>query len=179
MGVHLTSNSLETPLSFLSVRALPAVLAVMLVTACATASTATSVPGQDAPAAQAERVTRSEGAAESTGAEKDARTAAQQKIDSHLLHEIYRKRGQAGDKDVPPGPTGVRLDGSDRALVDIRADVTPALIALVKKSGAAIVSSSTRYHSIIARVPLLHIERLAGDPAVRAISPAAEATTVR
>src|SRR5687767_14579114 len=84
MGVHLTSNPLETPLSFLSVRALPAVLAVMLVTACATASTATSVPGQDAPAAQAERVTRSEGAAESTGAEKDARTAAQQKIDSRL-----------------------------------------------------------------------------------------------
>jgi hypothetical protein len=57
--------------------------------------------------------------------------------------------------------------------------VTPALIALVKKSGATIVSSSTRYHSIIARVPLLQLERLAGDPAVRAISPAAEATTVR
>jgi hypothetical protein len=182
MGVHLTSNPLETPLSFLSVRALPAALAVMLVTACATASTATSVPDQETPAAQTERVTRPErpaGSAGATQSEKDARTAAQQKIDSRLLQEIYRKRGQAADKNVPPGPTGVRLDGSGRALVDIRADVTPALIALVRKGGATIVSSSTRHHSIIARVPLLQLERLAGDPAVRAISPAAEATTVR
>jgi hypothetical protein len=182
MDFHLTSNPLETPLSFLSVRALPAALAVMLVTACATASTATSIPDQETPAAQTERVTRPErpaGSAGATQSEKDARTAAQQKIDSRLLYEIYRKRGQAAEKNVPPGPTGVRLDGSDRALVDIRASVTPALIALVKKSGAAIVSSSTRYHSIIARVPLLQLERLAGDPAVRAISPAAEATTVR
>ncbi len=128
------------------------------------ATTATSVPEQGAPAVRSE---------------KELRTAAQQKIDSQLLYEIYRKRGQAEEKNVPPDATRVRLDKNDRALVDIRAVVTPALLAKVKKSGATIVSSSTQYHSIIAHVPLLQLERLAGDAAVRAISPAAEATTVR
>ena len=139
-------------------------LTALLVAACTTATTATSVPVQGAPAAQSE---------------KETRTAAQQKIDSRLLYEIYRKRGQAEEKNVPPDSTRVRLDKADRALVDIRAVVTPALIAKVKKTGATIVSSSTQYHSIVARVPLLQLERLAGDPAVRAISPAADATTVR
>jgi len=107
------------------------------------------------------------------------RTAAQQKIDSRLLYEIYRARGEADEKQVPPDPTRVRLDRNGRALVDIRAVVTPALLARLKKMGAAIVSSSSRYHSITARVPLLQLERLAGDAAVRAIAPAADATTVR
>jgi hypothetical protein len=133
------------------------------VAAC-TIATTSSVPDQGAPAAPSEKQTR---------------TAAQQKIDSQLLYEIYRKRGQAGEKKVPPDATRVNLDKNDRALVDIRAVVTPALIAKVKQSGATILSSSAPYHSIIARVPLLQLERLAGDPAVRAISPAAEADTVR
>jgi hypothetical protein len=140
------------------------VRAATFVAACTIATTATSAPRQEAPAAHSEKQTR---------------TAAQQKIDSRLLYEIYRKRGQAGEKGVPPDATRVDLDKHDRALVDIRAVVTPALLANVKKTGATIVSSSTKYRSIIARVPLLQLERLAGDPAVRAISPAAEATTVR
>jgi len=151
-------------LTLCCLRAIPAVLTALLVAACTTATTAISVPGQGAPAAPSE---------------KETRTAAQQKIDSRLLYEIYRKRGQAEEKNVPPDSTRVRIDKADRALVDIRAVVTPALIAKVKKTGATIVSSSTQYHSIIARVPLLQLERLAGDPAVRAISPAADATTVR
>lgn len=107
------------------------------------------------------------------------RTAAQQKLDSQLLYEIYRKRGQAREKKVPPGATRVRIDAKGRALVDIRALVTPALIAKVQKTGATIVSTSTEYHSIIAHVPLLQLERLASEPAVRAISPPADATTGR
>jgi hypothetical protein len=107
------------------------------------------------------------------------RTAAQQKLDSQLLYEIYRKRGQGRAKNVPPGATRVRIDAKGRALVDIRGLVTAALIAKVKKAGGTIVSTSTEYHSIVAQVPLLQIERLAADPAVRAISPAADATTGR
>ncbi len=139
-------------------------LTATCVAACAIATTATSVPDQGASAAPSEKQTR---------------TAAQQKIDSRLLYEIYRTRGQTAEKNVPPDATRVDLDKNGRALVDIRAVVTPALLAKVKKSGAAIVSSSAQYQSIIARVPLLQLERLAGDPAVRAISPAADGTTVR
>lgn len=119
-----------------------------------------------------------EGAAQAV-AEKDARTPAQQKIESRLLYEIYRKRGEAAVKGVPPGPTGVRIDAHGRALVDIRAMVTPALIARVKKAGSTVLSASIQHHSIVARVPLLQLERLAGDRAVRAIAVAPEPVTVR
>jgi hypothetical protein len=76
---------------------------------------------------------------------------------------------------VPPDPTGVRIDGNQRAFVDVRADVTPALEARVRALGATITSVSREYRSIIAWVPLARLERLAGDAAVHAIEPAAQA----
>ena len=66
--------------------------------------------------------------------EKEARTAAQQKIDSQILQEIYRKRGQT-EKLISPEPTLVRIDARGRALVDIRTKVTTGLINRVKKRG--------------------------------------------
>ena len=68
--------------------------------------------------------------------EKEQRTPAQQKINSQLLYEIYRLRGEAAQKAVPPGPTGVKIDARGRALVDIRADPTPALQNSVRHAGA-------------------------------------------
>jgi len=125
--------------------------------------------GSSCPARQTSPVPQSE---------KEARTAAQQKIDSQILQEIYRKRGQT-DKLVSREPTLVRVDTRGRALIDIRAKVTTDLVTRVKKRGGVIVSTDVKYDSIIVRVPLLEIERLASDPAVRSIIPAAEATTVR
>ena len=107
--------------------------------------------------------------------EKESRTPAQKKIDSQLLYELYRVRGQAKQKNVPPDPTGVRIDPTGRALVDVRADVTPALEKKVRDLGGTIQSTSREYRSIIAWIPLTKLERLANDPAVRAIGPAAEA----
>ena len=106
--------------------------------------------------------------------EKDARSPAQQKISSQLLYEIYRARGEAKAKQVPPGPTLVRLDRKKRALVDIRADVTTALQKTIRAHGGTIESVSARYRSIIAWVPLLRLERLAKERAVYAIEPKAE-----
>lgn len=108
--------------------------------------------------------------------EKESRTPAQQKINSQILYEIYRKRGQAAEKQVPPGETGVRLDKKGRALVDVRAEVSPKLQKRVRSLGGTIVSTSREHHTIIAWAPLLKLEQLATDPAVRAIEPAAEAT---
>jgi hypothetical protein len=109
--------------------------------------------------------------------ERESRTAAQRKIGSQLLHEIYRSRGQAVEKNVPPGETGVKIDQKGRALVDVRAEVTQALEKKVASLGSTIVSTSSEYRSIIAWIPLLKLEELAKDPAVRAIVPAAEAMT--
>jgi hypothetical protein len=114
---------------------------------------------------------------EPTRSEKDARTPAQQKINSQLLQEIYRRRGESKEKNVPSGPTSVRVDDKDRALVDIRADVAPALEKKVRDLGSTIVSTSREYRSIIAWVPVLKIERLAADASVRAVEPAPESTT--
>ena len=109
--------------------------------------------------------------------EKVSRTPAQRKIDSQLLSEIYRRRGQAAQKQVPPGETGVKVDARGRARVDLRADVTPALLKKVQRLGGTIQSTSVELRSILAWVPLLKLEQLAGDPAVSSIQPAAEAIT--
>jgi hypothetical protein len=98
-----------------------------------------------------------------------------QKIDSQLLYELYRVRGQAKEKQVPPGPTTVRIDPEGRALVDVRAEVTPALEKKVATLGGTIRSTSREYRSILAWIPIKNLERLAEDPAVHAIVPAAEA----
>ena len=111
--------------------------------------------------------------------EKESRTPAQRKIGSALLYEIYRRRGEAARKNVPPGDTGVKIDPKGRALVDVRVAVSPAMQKKIVSLGSAMVSTSREYHSVIAWVPLLKLERLAADPDVRAIVPAAEASTVR
>lgn len=118
-------------------------------------------------------------AAPQPSTEKEKRTPAQQKINSQLLYEIYRARGDAERLGVPPAPTGVKIDAQGRALVDIRVDPAPAFLRKVRAAGGAVLSTSVSGHSVIARVPLLKLESLAADPAVHAIEPAAEATTVR
>ena len=46
-------------------------------------------------------------------------------------------------------------------LVDIRADVTPAVLARIRDLGGAVVNSVPRYRSIRARLPLAGLEPLA------------------
>ena len=111
--------------------------------------------------------------------EKAARTPAQQKLNSQLLYEIYRRRGEAERKGVPSEPTGVRVDADGRVLVDIRTDQTTALPRLIVRAGGRVLSTSAGDRSVIARVPVLKLEALAADPAVRFIEPAAEPTTLR
>ena len=53
--------------------------------------------------------------------EKASRTPAQQKIDSQLPYEIYRLRGDADRKGVPPGPEpAVRFIGPAAEAVTVR-----------------------------------------------------------
>lgn len=106
---------------------------------------------------------------------KEQRTAAQKKIDSRLLQAIARQ-GRGGTRAaVPATPVaGVRIDRKQRALVDIRVDVTSAFQKKLTRLGATIVTTSIEYHSVVAWVALRQIEALAADDAVRAIVPAPE-----
>ena len=111
--------------------------------------------------------------------EKESRTEAQKKINSQLLNELYRRRGEAEAKGVPPGATLVKIDKEGRAHIDIRCIVSDALLARVKALGGLVESSSAEHHSILARFPILKLEELAKRSDVRFIEPAAEATTVK
>ena len=62
-------------------------------------------------------------------------------------------------------------------LVDIRADVTPAVLARIRELGGSVVNSVPRYRSVRALLPIASIERLAALDAVRAIRPADKAST--
>jgi len=96
--------------------------------------------------------------------EKESRTPAQRKISSQLLYEIYRRRGEAERKRVPPGPTGVKIDEKGRALVDVRAEVTPAIEKKIRDLGGTILSTSAQYLSIIAAFGTASIDDGSFDP---------------
>jgi hypothetical protein len=105
---------------------------------------------------------------------RDARTVAQRKINPRVLSAIYRRRGDLQGKAVAKDPSSVQVDRHGRALVDVRAQVRPDLEKKIKALGGIVVSTSQTYDSIVGWMPLQTLERLAIDPGVRAIEPAAQ-----
>jgi hypothetical protein len=105
---------------------------------------------------------------------RDARTVAQRKISPRVLSAIYRRRGDLQGKAVAKDPSSVQVDRHGRALVDVRAQVRPDLEKKIKALGGIVVSTSKMYDSIVGWMPLQTLERLATDPGVRAIEPAAQ-----
>ena len=99
---------------------------------------------------------------ESEMAEKARRTPAQRKIGTHLLDAL---RG-------PAVPRGLDADGTGRVLVDITAEVSPALLGRVADLGGTVVDSVARYRAVRARLPLQALEALAAEDAVVLIEPA-------
>lgn len=102
---------------------------------------------------------------------RDMRTMAQQKINPRVMTAIYHRRGDAKGKAVPAPAAGVRVDRHGRALVDVRAAVTPELEKKFKALGGILRSKSQTYDSIVGWLPLQTVERLAADRTVRAIEP--------
>ena len=103
---------------------------------------------------------------------RDMRTMAQRKINPRVLTAIYHRRGDAKGKAIAASAdTRVQVDRHGRALVDVRAAVRPELEKKFKALGGVLVSKSQPYDSIIGWLPLQTVERLAADPAVRAIEP--------
>jgi uncharacterized repeat protein (TIGR01451 family) len=109
--------------------------------------------------------------------EKASWTPAQGKIESQLIHGSKRKRGVA----FAPGAPSVKLDlqtqPDGRVLVDIHAEVSPALLTLIQQGGGQIVGSFPQFHSVRAVVTLDQLDSLAGSADVKFIRRAAKATT--
>ncbi len=80
---------------------------------------------------------------------------------------------QAGNPDGPPEPE----PEPERVTVDIRADVTPAVLARIRTLGGTVINSVPKYRAIRAQLPLGSVARLAALAAVQSIRPADEAVT--
>ncbi len=106
--------------------------------------------------------------------EKESRTLARRKIDSQLLYEIDRRHDGTANSIQQ---TDVKIDRRGRALVDISATVTDKLLASIESIGGQALSSSERYNTIRANVPLEKLEALACLNNVRFIQPAAQPVT--
>ena len=114
-------------------------------------------------------------------AQKAQRTPARRKLSSQLLDIVEsqppqaaegRARRQASDKTEPD-----KTEPAEPVLVDIRADVTPALLAHIRALGGTVINSVPKYRAIRAQLPVTAIERLAALAAVQTIRPADEAVT--
>ena len=109
-------------------------------------------------------------------AQKAQRTPAQRKLSSQLLDLVKSQPPQAAEGGAhrrdSDKPTLAKL-----VTVDIRADVTPALLARIRALGGTVINSVPKYRAIRAQLPLHAVERLAALDAVRTIRPADEAVT--
>ncbi|MEA3211410.1 MAG: hypothetical protein QOE70_4467 [Chthoniobacter sp.] len=110
-------------------------------------------------------------------AEKDARTPAQQKLDSQLIWAMKKSRGEKFAAGLESFAEGVKVAADGLELVDIKADVSDALLKAIKAEGGTIVSSVPGFRAIRARVPLKSLETLAARPDVQFIRPAVMAIT--
>ena len=61
--------------------------------------------------------------------------------------------------------------------VDIRADVTPEVLARIRVLGGTVINSVAKYRAIRARLPLSAVEKLATLDAVQSIRAADQAIT--
>lgn len=109
--------------------------------------------------------------------EKESRTPAQQKLDSHLVIALKKSRGEPPfDKPTSFDPD-LAVDAEGKVLVDITATVTPALLGQISSSGGQVLSSFEAMKAVRARLPLTQVESLATLPEVTFIAPAAQAST--
>ena len=103
-------------------------------------------------------------------AAKAQRTPAQRKVSSQLLdarRAAVAARRQAKGEAVE----------DELVMVDIRADVTPAVLARIRALRGTVINSVARYRAIRARLPLEAVEKLATLDAIQSIRPADQAVT--
>ncbi|MHB8811021.1 MAG: hypothetical protein ACYC9M_13580, partial [Desulfobulbaceae bacterium] len=105
-------------------------------------------------------------------AEKAGRTPAQKKMSSQLVLAGKARRGELRGTGLETIKPLVSAAADGTVLVDIKASVTPALLAEIEKLGGRVVNSFAEYDAIRAHVPLAVVETLAEEEDVRFIRPA-------
>ena len=109
------------------------------------------------------------------GEEKKARTPAQRKMSSQLVHAVKLRRGDPLMRSLPELRSNVRIAADDTTLVDIKAVVTSELLETIMLLGGTVINSYAEYDAIRARLPLDAMEALARENDVQYIQPAVKA----
>ena len=114
--------------------------------------------------------------------EKRSRTAAQKKINPQLLFAMKTQRGESitarGEVRALSSAMDVaKIDGDGKVLVDIKSVVGNELLETIKNLGGEIRYSSEKAGAIRVLLPLDSLEKLAGHPDIKSISPGAIAFT--
>ena len=102
-------------------------------------------------------------------AAKEQRTAAQRKVTSQLLDA---RRAAVARRQATGADTA-----DEMVTVDIRADVTPAVLERIRALGGTVINSVGRYRAIRARLPLAAVEPLAELDAIQSIRAGDKAIT--
>ena len=103
-------------------------------------------------------------------AAKAQRTPAQRKVSSQLLDA---RRAAVAARRQAKG----EVIEDELVMVDIRADVTPAVLARIRALRGTVINSVARYRAIRARLPLEAVEKLATLDAIQSIRAADKAVT--
>jgi hypothetical protein len=153
-------------------------LAYLIVLTLLAAGTPARLGGQSVP--QTPGVTVSPEALaqiEALIAEKESRTPTEQKIDSQLIYELKIRAGAPPAPGVPTLETDVPRAPDGHPIVDVKANVTPDLLAALRGLGAEILSSTAG--SVRMHLDLSQVEAVAGLPEVAFVGPRQDAMTTR
>jgi Bacterial Ig-like domain (group 1)/Subtilase family len=110
-------------------------------------------------------------------AEKDARTPAEQKVDSNLLYAFKRATGAKLSAAAATLRTGVAISARGTTVVDITSRVSDALLQRIAALGGKIIAAYPQYRSVRAVVPIGQVLTIAGWDAVIFIQPEQQAMT--
>ncbi|HTM46410.1 MAG TPA: hypothetical protein VL137_15725, partial [Polyangiaceae bacterium] len=110
-------------------------------------------------------------------AEKKSRTPAQAKLDSHIVLEAKRRRGDPALSSLSSLKSTLKLSEAGMLRVDIKGTIDDALIAHIKQLGGSVIASVPRFHQVQADMPIDALEILAADKQVHSIMPALGMTT--
>ena len=148
-----------------------AVVTVVLLTSLFTGAVEGQGPAQQ-PSAQAssESPGTTDRQIKARLAAKAQRTPAQRKVSSQLLDA---RRAAVAARRQARGAAPV----DELVMVDIRADVTPAVLARIRALRGTVINSVARYRAIRARLPLEAVEKLATLDAIQSIRAADKAVT--
>ena len=107
----------------------------------------------------------------------EQRTPIQQKLNPQLqdaLRAPLQKPTAAGTSRLQTTDPDAK---NERVMVDIRAEVTPAVLTRIRELGGTVINSVPKYQAIRAQIPLRAVVMLAALDEIRTIRPADEART--